>query len=410
MVQEKLERNNIVTVCKSECSKYELSSHYSSMLVSGSHSLVKYMQEKQVTIYSPDVGSAFREYVHTIRSKKYADEICRSVDLLNAYIQSETFVFQKPKLARTFPGEFGPLVKKYISFLRDEMHCQLKTLNIYEYTLNMFCVKADASAVTVKSIKLEDLLDFFTSVQNMKVCVVQCVKGFMRYLQENNIVKQDLGLDCIKPYKYSEEKLPSYYSKEEILQIEKQIDRSSIVGKRDYAMFLLASRLGLRSSDIRLLQFSDIDWDRNEIKLIQMKTKKPVVLPLLEDVGTAIIDYVMNARPTTKDKSVFVSFRAPYHVITAETFSAMVAKYIYKSGIDCSGKHHGSHALRHSLATNLLGGDVSLPVISSILGHSSTNSTKTYLAIDIQSLLYCSHVVPEVDVDFYEQGGGDFYV
>lgn len=410
MALEKLNRNNIVAVCKSECSKYGLSTHYSSMLVFGARTLVKFMQEKQVLFYSPDIGSAFREYAHTINSKKYADEICRSVDLLNAYIQSETFVFQKPRLARTFPGEFGPLAKKYISFLRDEIHCQLSTLNTYEYILNMFCVKAEASAITVKSIKLENLLDFFTSVQNMKVNVVQSVKGFMRYLQENNIVEQDLCLDSIKPYKYSEEKLPSYYSKEEILQIEKQIDRSNIVGKRDYAMFLLASRLGLRSSDIRLLQFSDIDWDKNEIKLIQKKTKKAVILPLLEDVGTAIIDYVMNARPTTKDKSVFVSFRAPYHVITAATFSVMVAKYIYKSGINCIGKHHGSHALRHSLATNLLGGDVSLPVISSILGHSSTNTTRSYLSIDIQSLLYCSHEVPDVNADFYEQGGGDFYV
>lgn len=410
MAQEKLNRKNIVAVCKSECSKYGLSSHYSSMLISGSRSLAKYMQEKQVEVYSPDVGSAFREFVHTTKTKKYADEICRSVDLFNSYIQSETFVFQKPKLARTFLSEFGPLVKKYISFLRDEMHCQPTTLNTYEYILNMFCIKADVSEITIKSIKLEDLLDFFSSLQNMKRDVVQCVKGFMRYLQELKIVEQDLCLDSIRPYKYSEEKLPSYYTKEEILQIEKQIDRSSIVGKRDYAMFLLASRLGLRSSDIRLFKFSDIDWDKNEIRIIQKKTKKPVILPLLEDVGTAIIDYVMNARPDTKDKSVFVSFRAPYHVITAATFSCMVAKYIHRSGIDCGGKHHGSHALRHSLATNLLGGNVSLPVISSILGHSSTNTTKSYLAIDIQSLMYCSHEVPDVDVDFYEQEGGDFYV
>ena len=97
MAQEKLNWNNIVTVCKSECSKHGLSNHYSSMLVSGSRSLAKYMQEKQVVVYSPDVGSAFREYVHTTKTKKYADVICRSVDLLNAYILSETFVFQKPK-------------------------------------------------------------------------------------------------------------------------------------------------------------------------------------------------------------------------------------------------------------------------------------------------------------------------
>ena len=76
----------------------------------------------------------------------------------------------------------------------------------------MFCVKADVSAVTLESLKLEDLLEFFTSVQNMKRGVVQCVKGFMRYLRENNIIEQDLCLDCIKPYKYREEKIPSYHS------------------------------------------------------------------------------------------------------------------------------------------------------------------------------------------------------
>jgi len=410
MAQEKLERNSIVSICKSECSRYGLSSHYSSMLVSGSRSLAKYMQENQVVVYSPDVGKAFREYAHKNMSKKYADEICRSVDLLNAYVNSEAFVFQKPRLARTFPGEFGPLVNQYICFLRNEMHCQPSTLNTYEYMLNMFCVKTSILNVTVNSISFEDLLGYFESVENMKKSVVLCIKAFMRYLQERKIIKQELCLDYIKPGKYAEEKLPSYYSKEEILLIEKQINRSAIVGKRDYAMMLLASRLGLRSSDIRQLQFSDIDWDKNEIKIIQKKTKVPVILPLLEDVGSAIIDYIMNARPATKDKSVFVSFKPPYHVITAATFSEMVAKYIYKSGINCQGKHHGGHALRHSLATNLLGGNVSLPVISSILGHSSTETTKSYLAIDLQSLLYCSHDVPEVSVDFYEQGGGDFYV
>lgn len=410
MIQEKLRRNSIIDVCKSECSKYNLSSHYSSMLVIGSRSLVKYMQENQLVVYSPDIGSAFREYAHTITCKKYADQICRSVDLLNAYINSDVFVFQKCKLERTFPGEFGPFAKRYIQFLRDERHCQQGTLNRYEYILNMFCVCISMSVTTMSSLTTEHLLTFFTSVQNMKCNVVQCVKGFLRYLYDNEIIKQDLQLDYIRPYKYREEKLPSCYSKDEILSVEKQVNRHSVVGKRDYAMILLASRLGLRSSDIRRLQFSDIDWDNNEIKVIQKKTKRVVVLPLLEDVGTAIIDYVMNARPDVKGKSIFVSFKPPHHVITAATFSGTVAKYMYKAGIGCSEKHHGSHALRHSLATNLLEGNVSLPVISSVLGHSSTDTTKSYLAIDLKSLLYCSHNVPEVGTDFYEQEGGDFYV
>ncbi|MCQ2088374.1 MAG: tyrosine-type recombinase/integrase [Bacilli bacterium] len=410
MNQTKLLRNEIVDVCRNECSKYGLSINYSSIVLIGSRTLVFYMQEKQVEVYSLAIGQEFREYIHTVKSKKYADQLCRSIDILNAYVNSDLYVFKRPSLAKTFPGEFGPLAIQYMQYLRDEIHCRPATIKHYEFSLNMFCIYSGISSFGVNSLKLDYLLDFFSTVQNMKASVVQCVKGFMHYLTDNKIIKYDLGIDNIKPSKFRRERLPSFYSKEEVLLIEKQIDRASVVGKRDYAMMLLASRLGLRSSDIRKLQFSNINWDKNEITIMQDKTKKTVVLPLLEDVGSAIIDYVVNARPDTNEKYVFVSFRPPYRVITASTFSVMIAKNIYKSGVECKGKHHGSHALRHSLATNLLEGNVSLPVISSVLGHSSTESTKVYLSVDIQSLLYCSHDVPEVKDGFYQQGGGEFYV
>ena len=131
---------------------------------------------------------------------------------------------------------------------------------------------------------------------------------------------------------------------------------------------------------------------------------------MLDDVGVSLIDYIRNARPQTSLKEIFVSFTPPYRVITSATFSTMVAKYVFKSGIKCDGKHHGSHTLRHSLATNLLGSNVSVPTISSILGHSTTESTKKYLTINLSSLLNCSHDVPSVEDNFYKQEGGVFYV
>ena len=223
---------------------------------------------------------------------------------------------------------------------------------------------------------------------NMKYNVVQTVKSFLNYLIEHGLISQNLYLESIRPINYKKEKIPSYYTKQEILKIESCVDRKNIVGKRDYAMILLASRLGLRSSDIRCLKFHEIDWDKNEIHLTQKKTKKVIVLPLLEDVGVALIDYIQNARPKTSLKDIFVSFRPPYRTISSATLSTMMAKYINKSGINCYGKHHGIHSMRHSLATNLLGDNVSLPTISSILGHSSTESAKDYMSIDLNSLIY----------------------
>lgn len=409
MTQKQLLRRDIIKICKKECLRYKLSSNYTSMLLQGGRSLVKFMQEKDANDYTPDVGLEFRIYVHGIRTKKYADEISRVIDMLNSFIDSKLFVFQK-QTPKYFPGIFGQYVVEYIEYLKTETNLKMSSIKIYEHSLSMFSQKMHHAGVDLETISLEHLLNFFSSLQNMKQENVKNVKNFLRYMKDHGIIKHDLLLDYIRPTRYIKEKVPSYYAKEEVLQIENSVNRHSTKGKRNYAMLLLASRLGLRSADIRNLKFSDIDWDRNEIHIRQIKTQKEVILPLLDDVGVSLIDYIRNARPQTSLKEIFVSFTPPYRVITSATFSTMVAKYVFKSGIKCDGKHHGSHTLRHSLATNLLGSNVSVPTISSILGHSTTESTKKYLTINLSSLLNCSHDVPSVEDNFYKQEGGVFYV
>lgn len=409
MTQKQLLRKDILKVSKEECLKYKLSSNYTTILLQGSRNLVKFMQEKKVNIYSPSIGSEFRVLVHEIRSKKFADQMGRVVDMLNAFIDSKQFVFQKQRI-KCFPGTFGQYVTKFIEYLKEETNLKMSSIKIYEYSLSGFCQRMYLEQVDTDTITLENLLGFFSSLQNMREENVKNVKRFLIWLKEHDIIKQDLFLDQIQSSRYRKERLPSYYTKEEVQRIENSVNRHSIRGKRDYAMLLLASRLGLRSADIRDLKFSDIDWDKNEIHIRQIKTQKLVILPLLEDVGVSLIDYIKNARPTTSLKNIFLSFNPPYRVITSATFSSMVAHYVYKSGVVCRNKHRGSHSLRHSLASNLLGSNVSLPTISSILGHSTTESTKKYLAIDLSSLLSCSHDVPTVDECFYVQEGGVFYV
>ena len=187
------------------------------------------------------------------------------------------------------------------------------------------------------------------------------------------------------------------------------IEKSSPMGKRNYAIFLLASRLGLRASDIRLLQFNNLDWDQNLIILMQCKTQKKIELPLLNIIGEAIIDYVRNVRPKSDSKTIFLTVHAPYTPISVPGLSSIVSRIIFKAGIDTKTRHHGSHCLRHSLATRLLYQGTTLPVISDVLGHSSSQTTMIYLNVDVNSLLCCSLDVTPVTENFYMQKGGWFY-
>lgn len=150
-------------------------------------------------------------------------------------------------------------------------------------------------------------------------------------------------------FKYMrKERIPSFYEKGEVMAIEKSVDQTSGVGKRDYAMLLLATRLGLRASDIAGLKVDDIDWRNNVIRLVQYKTGQPIELPLLADVGNAIIRYLKGGRPQTTSRQVFLASRAPYSVLGRQGVGSAINRLISNAGINLKNRRHGPHSMRHS--------------------------------------------------------------
>jgi site-specific recombinase XerD len=285
------------------------------------------------------------------------------------------------------------------------------TIKNYELYLNRFLVYLNRSGVyTLKEMKERHILAFISTTENNKVNVVSSLRVLFRFWSENHITDVDFFEDVLKSYKWvKHEKIPSFFAVDDVRTIEESVDKSSGVGKRNYAMLLLASRLGLRASDIAHLQFSNLDWDRNEIRLTQYKTGNPTSLPLLSDVGNAIIDYLRYGRFKSESQRVFISSRAPYIPASKSTVCSAIREIISKSKVKTDGRHHGPHSLRHSLASCLLKNEVPIHIISETLGHTKTDTTMTYLRIDLASLTKCTLPVPCIPDDFYTQKGGVFY-
>lgn len=191
--------------------------------------------------------------------------------------------------------------------------------------------------------------------------------------------------------------IPSTWTREDLDKILACIDLASPVGKRDYAIILLVARLGIRVSDVIRLEFDNIKWEKNCIQISQYKTNEPLVLPLFEDVGQAIIDYVKNGRPASDLKLVFITHKPPFQKFSDNNhLYGMFNKYLYKAGIEVTPeKNHGMHTLRHSLANELLRKEIPLPVISEILGHKSLETTMQYLRADTEQLRCCTLVEGE---------------
>ena len=183
------------------------------------------------------------------------------------------------------------------------------------------------------------------------------------------------------------------------------VDRASAIGKRDYVILLLSSEYGWRSSDIVNFRFEQIDWDRNTISLSQHKTGSSVVYTLLSSVGNAVIDYLKHGRPKTEASEIIVSCETEKRgkKLSAPTVHSIVTKYIRRANIShWQQKKHGPHSLRHSLATNMLKKNISIPIISTVLGHQNTESTKVYLSVDFNRLKQCPLPIPRLKTVFYE--------
>lgn len=187
--------------------------------------------------------------------------------------------------------------------------------------------------------------------------------------------------------------VPSVYSVSEVEQLLESVDCSTRIGKRDYAIVLIAARLGLRASDIAGMTFDCLCEATSTIRIIQAKTKKLLILPLLDEVKSTLIDYINEVRPISQDTHIFLNMDG-LKAISPTNVGQVVERGLHQSGIDCGKRRVGSHSLRASLATALLGEGVDYSIIQRVLWQSEIQSTKSYAKANIEQLRVNSLPVP----------------
>lgn len=369
----------------------------------------RYMHRNSLSNYRNTIGENFLDGM-PIMSASHMRAIRRSVHVLDDFLLYGKI---RKRIVRyvnhELPGELGKVALEFIAS-QEKLRRSKLTINEHRRILSYFIAHLTLRSVGhVSDIGDDDVLTFISSAQNCKDKYLNTVRLFCRFLYQRKYIDRNVEYVIGRNSYPVREKLPSVYDADEINRIEHTVERSSAVGKRDYAMLLLTTRLGLRSSDIAGLTFGNLDWQRNLICLVQHKTKKIVELPLLAEVGEAIIDYLKYGRTLSHVQQVFLTAAAPYRPVNRMVINGAVSRTIMASGVDIKGRKFGPHAMRHTLASQLLRNGTSLPVISETLGHSDTQVTMNYLRIDINGLMQCALDVPLISMNFYEQKGGVFY-
>lgn len=284
-------------------------------------------------------------------------------------------------------------VRDYEQYCRDRLHLRPTTLRERMREIAIFADFLGSKNITIfDQMQPADLSAFVTSLHRLAAKtvsgVVSDVRGFLQFLLLRGILQRDLSHVLPKIRIPRDATIPSVWDPELLVRLLNVVDRSSPKGKRDYAIFLLACRLGLRVGDIRTLTLDNLKWETCTIEITQSKTVVPLCLPLTEEVGESLIAYLKSGRPQTDQREVFLTLTPPF-VPFSETNNL---HRIVKHWKDLAGIHfrtkqrHGLHSLRHTLATKLLGEQTPFHVISEILGHATTASTLIYAKTDVEVL------------------------
>ncbi len=314
-----------------------------------------------------------------------------------------------------FSGPIGEIISVFLDYKRIEERLSIISIHCYERNILRFWSYCNEKGICfISDINLAVLLQFIGELDRNKsvpVCtILTTLRSFLKYAFDQKHLSADYSKNIPRYKTVIQPKLPSTYSQDEIEKLILSVERSSATGKRNYAIILIAARLGLRASDICKLKFENLHWDTSTIEFNQFKTGKAIILPLLPDVGNAIIDYLKYGRPESEEPYVLLTQKPPYgHFNTSNVVTHVVQRAFINAGINIKDRRFGPHTLRHSLGFRMLEQSTLLPVISEVLGHESTESTRYYLRIDLKSMRQCMLDVPPVPTDFYEQKGGTFY-
>jgi len=288
------------------------------------------------------------------------------------------------------------VLKQYAEFCRQNGYSRVTQQHYRNICEKFLSFTESQGIVGVAAIDLRHVSAFINTLLGYMHKTVELhlcgLRSFLRYIHTSGLHSQDLSGAIPSVMTRKQARIPSVWNPEHVTRLLEAIDRGNPAGKRDYAIILLVARLGLRTIDIKRLQLTNLNWRENRIELVQSKTARPLKLPLLPEVGWAIIDYLKHGRPKVDSPYVFLRHLAPIEPFSEEDrLHQIVVKYMRLARIPISPqKKKGMHSLRHTLASRLLRENTPLSVISDILGHISTDSTAVYLKVDVDMLRECA--------------------
>ena len=307
-------------------------------------------------------------------------------------------------LGRLRPGRVHPPTRMELAladfeeYLRRERGLAVATIEARHYHLRQFLrfLQFDRDA-SLKRLTLPQIERFLARCarrycrRSMPI-VVATIRSFLRFQHQRGVLPKPLHEQVGTVRTYQHEQLPQPMPWPVVRQLLKQIDRSTPLGLRDYTVLLLAATYGLRRSEVVALTLEDIDWRARTLRISQHKAHQRLTLPLTDEAGAALADYLQHARPRSVYRQVFLRHRPPVTPMPVWMAGRTLGYAAGRAGVKLPTPHF--HSLRHAVALRLLHHGAGLKSIGDLLGHRQLNTTAGYLRLDVEDLRSLALPVP----------------
>lgn len=370
------------------------------------HKLCRMASERGDTHYTIGLGQAFiNDDSHIIpeNTERYHHErtvaYTRCIKFIESYLATGEVDWTPALRTASFPMQSEAFLSSFSEFIEELGHRKLKpnTIDGYRRFAYYFIEYLENKEYrSLSDIKSGDVVAFIAVICNEKYQATSLgshMPGLKIFLGMNSHTEQFLvEIPHHLPKKHD---ILKVYSDEEYDKIIDHLGKSEDISFRNKAITVLALNTGLRAVDICGLKLCDIDWEHNCIHIVQQKTGRPHNIPLTEAIGNALVDYLLNERPTSSSEYVFLKSSAPYQPLMSHSgIRKVLFDVVNDSDIEAKGRIYGTRITRHSAASRMLRSGVPLPVISEMLGHGSRDSVMVYITTDEAKLAGCTLPLP----------------
>ena len=280
------------------------------------------------------------------------------------------------------------MIARYREYLTSERGLRASTARCYADLVRPFLCKREGSdgALELDDLAAKDVTAFVVTEVPKRQCrsaklTVTALRSLLGFFHVEGVIADSLAWAVPSVAGSRLAVLPRALGPGQVQQLLVACDRSTELGRRDFAVLTMLARLGLRAGEIAGLQLDDVDWRGGEI-IVRGKGDRRECLPLPVDVGRAVAAYLRRGRPTAECRCLFLRVRAPHRALTSGAVSAIVIGAARKAGLP----KLGAHRLRHTAATEMLRAGASLPEIGQVLRHRSLLSTAIYAKVDREAL------------------------